>query len=145
MGYRRNPTSVGGNITLVDYYTKDEIEELKTTDRIAVSTYVQGNGPETDSYTEKGIAYEIRMDLRERFEKISTIGLTELTSRFYDVVKNKGHECPDEWFNDMLYLNDLIVKANGTKRTDAKILEHVINVAPREYIIFLSVLSAKTT
>jgi hypothetical protein len=35
----------------VDYYTKDEIEELKTTDRIAVSTYVQGNGPETDAYT----------------------------------------------------------------------------------------------
>jgi hypothetical protein len=108
---RRKPTSIGGNITPVDYYTNDEIEELKTTDRIAVSTYVQGNGPETDAYTEKSTAYEIRMALRERLENINTMGLNELTSRFYEVVKNKSHECPDEWFSDMLYLNDLIAKA----------------------------------
>jgi len=138
---RQKPTSIGGNITLVDYYTKDEIEELKTTDRIAVSTYVQGNGPETDAYTERATAYEIRMALRERFENINTMGLTELTSRFYEVVKEKGHECPDEWFSDMLYLNDLIAKANGTKRTDAEILAHIINVAPRQYNIPLSIIS----
>jgi hypothetical protein len=81
------------------------------------------------------------MALRERFENIGNMGLTELTSRFYDVVKNKGHECPDEWFSDMLYKNDLIVKANGTKRTDAEILAHNINVAPREYNIPLSIIS----
>jgi Zinc knuckle len=81
------------------------------------------------------------MALRERFENINTMGLTELTSRFYEVVKNKGHECPDEWFSDMLYLNDLLAKANGTKRTDAEILAHIINVAPRGYNITLSIIS----
>jgi hypothetical protein len=138
---RQKPTAIGGNIILVDYYTKDEIEELKTTDRIAVSTYVQVNGPETDAYTEKSTAYEIRMALRERFENINTMGLTELTSRFYEVVKNKSHECQDEWCSDMLYLNGLIAKANGTKRTDAEILAHIISVAPREYSIPLSIIS----
>jgi hypothetical protein len=110
---KQKPTAIGGNITLVDYYTKDEIEELKTIDRIAVSTNVQGNGPETDAYTEKSTAYEIRMALRGRFENLSTMGLTELTSRFYEVVKNKGHECPDEWFSDMFYLNDWLMVPRG--------------------------------
>jgi hypothetical protein len=100
----------------VDHYTPDEQEALKMTDRIAVSTYVQGNGPETETYTDKETAYKIRMGLRERFENINTMGLTELVEKFYDVVKNKGSECPDKWFSDMLYLNDLVVKANGTKK-----------------------------
>jgi hypothetical protein len=69
------------------------------------------------------------------------MGLTELTSRFYDVVKNKGYECPDEWFSDILYLDDLIVKSRGTKRTDAEILAHIINVAPKEYNIPLIIIS----
>jgi hypothetical protein len=30
------------------------------------------------------------------------MGLTELAAKFYDVVKVKGSECPDEWFSDML-------------------------------------------
>jgi hypothetical protein len=34
-----------------------------------------------------------------------------------------------------------IVKANGTKRTDAEILAHIINVAPKEYNIPLSIIS----
>jgi hypothetical protein len=97
------------------------------TDRIAVSTYVQGNGPETETYTDKETAYKIRMALRERFENINTMGLTELVAKFYDVVKNKGNECPDEWFSDRLYLNDQIVKANGTKRSDAEIIAHIID------------------
>jgi hypothetical protein len=45
------------------------------------------------------------------------MGLTELVAKFYDVVKVKGNECLDEWFSDMLYLNDQIVRANGTKST----------------------------
>jgi hypothetical protein len=40
----------------------------------------------------------------------------------------------------MLCLNDLIARANGTKRTDAEILAHIINVAPREYNIPLSII-----
>jgi hypothetical protein len=100
------------------------------TDRIAVSTYVQGNGPETDVYTDKPTAYEIRIALRDRFENINPMGLTELMGRFFDVVK-KSQKCPAEWFSDMLYLNQLIVKANGTQRSDAEIIAHVINGAPR--------------
>jgi hypothetical protein len=35
----------------------------------------------------------------------------------------------------MLYLNDQIVRANGTKRSDAEIFAHIINVAPKCYNI----------
>jgi hypothetical protein len=35
-----------------NHYTDDEINEIQMTDRIAVSTYVQGNEPETESYTD---------------------------------------------------------------------------------------------
>jgi hypothetical protein len=59
------------------------------TDSIAVSTYVQGNGPETETYTDKETAYEIRQALREKFENINTMGLTELVAKFYDVIKVK--------------------------------------------------------
>jgi hypothetical protein len=124
-----------------DHYTTDEQEELKMTERIVVSTYVQGNGPKTETYTDKETAYEIRQALRERFENINTMGLTELVDKFYDVVKVKGSECPDEWFSDMLYLNDQIVRTNGTKRSDAEIIAHIINVAPKYYNIWLSILS----
>jgi hypothetical protein len=91
------------------------------TDRIAVSTYVQGNGPETETYTNKETAYKIRMALRERFENINTMGLAELVGKFYDGVKNKGSECPDEWFSNILYLNDQIVKANVTNHLMQKL------------------------
>jgi hypothetical protein len=57
----------------VDHYTQDEQEELKMTDRIAVSTNVQGNGPETETYADKEIAYEIRIALRERFDNMNTM------------------------------------------------------------------------
>jgi hypothetical protein len=70
------PVYVHGIKKTVDHYTTDEQEELKMTDRTAVSTYVQGNGPETETYTAKERAYEIRMALRERFENINTMGLT---------------------------------------------------------------------
>jgi hypothetical protein len=40
---------VNGFKQMIDHYTTDEQEELKMTDRIAVSTYVQGNGPETET------------------------------------------------------------------------------------------------
>ena len=84
------PTYVNGVKQMIDHYTTDEQEELKMTDRIAVSTYVQGNGPETETYTDKETAYEIRQALRERFENINTMGLAELVAKFYDVVKVKG-------------------------------------------------------
>jgi hypothetical protein len=69
------------------------------------------------------------------------MGLTELVANIYEVVKVKGNECPDARFSDMLYLNDQIVKANGSKRSDAEIIAHIINVAPKDYNIPLSILS----
>jgi hypothetical protein len=75
------------------YYTPDEQEERKITERIAVSTDLQGNGPETETYTDKETADEKRTALRERFENIKTMGLRELVEKFYDVVKEKGSEC----------------------------------------------------
>jgi hypothetical protein len=53
----------------------------------------------------------------------------------------KGSDCPDEWFSDMLYLNKQIVKANGTRRSDAEIIARTINVAPKYYNIPLGILS----
>jgi hypothetical protein len=41
----------------------------------------------------------------------------------------------------MLYLNDQIVKSNGIKRSDAVIIAHIIDVAPKYYNIPLSILS----
>jgi hypothetical protein len=61
------------------------------TDRISVSTYIQGNGPETETYADKETAYEIRIALRERFENFNTMGLKELVVKFYEVVKVKGN------------------------------------------------------
>jgi hypothetical protein len=137
----KRTTYVNGIKQTMEHYTPDEQEELKMTDRIAVSTYVQGNGPETETYTDMEPLHEIRPDLRERFENINTMGLTKLVAKFYDFVKVKGSECPDEWFSNMQYLNYQIVRANGTKRSDAEILAHIINVAPRYYNIPLSILS----
>jgi hypothetical protein len=121
----------------VDHYTPDEQEELKKTFRIAVSIYVQGNGPETEANTNRAMAYEIRIALRERFENINTMRLTELVAKFCEVVKVKG----SEWFSNMLYLKEQIVKANGRRRSDAELIAHIINVAPRYYNITLSILS----
>jgi hypothetical protein len=70
--------SVDGIPLMNNHYTDDEINELKMTDRIAVSTYVQGNGPETGTYTNKEMACEIRAALREYSENIIAPGLTEL-------------------------------------------------------------------
>jgi hypothetical protein len=39
------PITLNGVPQMDNYYTDDEINELQMTDRIAVSTYVQGNGP----------------------------------------------------------------------------------------------------
>jgi hypothetical protein len=65
------------------------------------------------------MAYEIRIALRVRFENINTMGLTELVAKSYEVVKVKGSECQDEWFSNIPYLNEQIIKANGTRRSDA--------------------------
>jgi hypothetical protein len=124
---------VNGIKQTIDHYTPDEQEELEMTDRIAASTDVQGNGPETETYTDRETAHEIRQALRERFENINTMGLGEQVAKFYDVVKVKGNECPDKWFSDMvLYLNDQIVRANGKKRSDAEILQHPVKYIESE-------------
>jgi hypothetical protein len=135
------PITLNGVPQMDNYYTDDEINELHMTDRNAVSTHVQGNGPETDTYTDRETAYENRAALRERFENINTLGLIELVVKFYEVVKLKGNECPDEWFSDMLCLNEQIVRASGTKRSDAEIIVHIINAAPKFYNIQLSIIS----
>jgi hypothetical protein len=96
------PVYVNGIKQTVDHYNPDEREEFKMTDRIAMSTYVQGNGSETETYTDTETANKIRIALRERFENINTMELTELVAKFYDVVKVKGSEFPDEWFSDKL-------------------------------------------
>jgi Zinc knuckle len=57
------------------------------------------------------------------------------------VVKLKVNECPDECFSDMLYLNEQIVRASVTKNSDAEIIAHIINAAPKFYIISLSIIS----
>jgi hypothetical protein len=80
------PIILNGVPQMDNHYTDDEINELQMTDKIAVSTYVQGNGPETDKYTDKETAYEIRAVLRESFENINTLGLTEFVAKFYVVV-----------------------------------------------------------
>jgi hypothetical protein len=50
------PITLNGVPQMDNHYTDDEINELQMTDRISVSTYVQGNGPETDTYTDKETA-----------------------------------------------------------------------------------------
>jgi ABC-type Fe3+/spermidine/putrescine transport system ATPase subunit len=49
---------VNGIKQTFDHCTPDEQEELKMTDRIAVTTYVQGNGPEAEIYKDKEMANE---------------------------------------------------------------------------------------
>jgi hypothetical protein len=48
------PIYVNGIKKTKDHYTPDEQEEVKMTDRIAVSTYVQGNGPEKQKHIQTG-------------------------------------------------------------------------------------------
>jgi hypothetical protein len=50
------PTYVNAIKQTKDHYTPDEQEELQMADRIAVSTYVQGNVPETETYTDRETA-----------------------------------------------------------------------------------------
>jgi hypothetical protein len=64
-----------------------------------------------------------------------------LVAKFYEVVKWKGNECPDEWFSEMLYLNKQIVRASGTQRSDVETIAHIINAAPKFYNIPLSITS----
>jgi hypothetical protein len=41
----------------------------------------------------------------------------------------------------MIYLNEQIVRASGTKRSDAEFIAHIINAAPKFYNILLSIIS----
>jgi hypothetical protein len=46
-----------------------------------------------------------------------------------------------KWFIDMLNVNEQIVRASGTKRSDADIIAHIINAALKFYNIPLSIIS----
>jgi hypothetical protein len=76
------PITLNGVPQMDNNYTDDEINELQLPDRIAVSTYVQVYGPETDKNTDKETTSEIRAALSEHFENINTLGLTNLVAKF---------------------------------------------------------------
>jgi hypothetical protein len=65
------PIPLNGVPQMDNHCADDEINELQMTDRIAVGTNVQGNGPETDTYTDKETAYEIRAVLREHLRTLT--------------------------------------------------------------------------
>ena len=60
-------------------YDEDEQKEIRATDRLARSTYMQGNGGKTEVYTSFDTAYEIRQALQGRYENTEAWALTELT------------------------------------------------------------------
>jgi hypothetical protein len=114
-------------------YTADEIKLLLSTDRIAWSVYVLGNGGPTDVYTNQDTAYEIREALRSRYKNTEQWGLTTLTEKFNDIVRANQYAYPDIWFDSLLYYKELMVKAGGSAKTDAEIVAHVLATAPNNY------------
>ena len=79
------------------------IQKMKKADRIAKSTYVLGNSGMTDVYTKYNTAYEIREALRARFENTEAWGLTQLTEKYNEAVRQEPYACPDERFNKLEY------------------------------------------
>ena len=98
---KRKPLGHHGDAAGIPQYTAEEIVKIKTTDRIAVSTYVQGNTGAADVYTVYDTAYEIRQALRGRYENTEAWGLTALTKKYNNCVRNKANACPDEWFDQL--------------------------------------------
>jgi hypothetical protein len=115
------------------YYEDDEIAKLNKTDRVARSTYIQGNTGTTDVYTNFDTAYEIREALRARYENTEAWGLTTLTEKYNETVRGSQNVCPDIWFDQLQYLVELIDRAGGAKKTDAEVVAHVIATAPMSY------------
>jgi hypothetical protein len=96
---RKKKKHANGNPT----YTADETKILLSTDHIAQSVYVLGNGGPTDVYTNQDTAYEIREALRARLEITEQWGLTTLTKKFNNVVRANQHACPDIRFDCLQY------------------------------------------
>ena len=126
-------------------FTADEIEAIKATDRNAVSTYIMGNGGETDTYTNGATAYDIRESLRQRYENIDPLGLSELTELYLTSVTRHRDECPDIWFSDIKYYMNLIVEAGGTVRTDKEIIAQIVTSASRKYDIPITIINSWPT
>jgi hypothetical protein len=115
---------VDANKALVS--TADQIKEFQATDRIARSVYVLVNGGPTD-------AYEIREALRARYKNTEQWDLTTLTEKFNEVIRANQYVCPDIWFGSLHYYKELMVKAGGSAKTEAEIVEHVLATAPNSY------------
>ena len=126
-------------------FTVDEQELIKATDRNAVSTYIMGNGGETDTYTNGATAYDIRESLRQRYENIDPLGLSELTELYLTSVTRHREECPDIWFSDIKYYMNLIVEAGGTERTDKEIIAQIVTTTSRKYDIPITIINSWPT
>ena len=117
-----------------DYiYDDDEQKQIRATDRLARSIYIQGNSNKSDVYTSYNTAYEIREALRGRYENTEAWALTELTQKYNDAVRNNPYACPDEWFDELQYQAKLIIRTGGGAKTDGEIVAHVIATAPKIY------------
>jgi hypothetical protein len=116
-----------------DKYTMEQQKQLMSTDRIAKSVYVLGNGGSTDVYTNQETAYEIREALRARYENTEQWGLTTLTEKYNEVVRGNQYACPDVWFDSLQYYKELMTRAGGAEKTDAEIVAHVLATAPNTY------------
>jgi hypothetical protein len=114
-------------------YKADEKELLKATDRVARAMYIQGNTGANEVYTDAGTAFEIRENLKKKYEKVGTKGLTGLSNKFAKVLIDGKFKPPDEWFSELNYYNRLIEEAGGAKKKEAEIKAHVINTAPKMY------------
>ena len=114
-------------------YKPEEIELLKATDRVARAMYIQGNTGVNEIYTDAATAFEIRDNLRKKYEKIGTKGLTGLSNKFARVLIDGKYKPPDEWFNELNYYNRLIEEAGGARKLEPEIKAHVINTAPKMY------------
>jgi hypothetical protein len=81
-------------------------------------------------YTNQDTAYAIREALRTRYKKTEQWGLTTLTEKFNEVIRENQYVCPDIWFDSLQYYKELMVKAGGSAKTDSEIAAHVLATAP---------------
>ena len=56
-----------------------------------------------------------------------------MTEKYNEAVRTQPYACPDEWFNQLQYYSELIVRAKGANKTPAEIVAHVIATAPKIY------------
>jgi hypothetical protein len=56
-----------------------------------------------------------------------------IDGKYNDAVRTQPYACPDEWFNQLQYYSELIVRAKGANKTPAEIVADVIATAPKIY------------